>query len=169
MSNNFRPAISKAALEAAKANDDKTVLWDVLIQPLHEELYKTGTFDFFEDISDMQQLMLSYDYIEMQVWQGGFIQFIQNGYITLLPPMVGWLNDLGATDMAQVLDDVLKVYVLNRDILDKTTTVEEFALLYDELKEFEAIDERYAKCDAPTQELMLNYAITHLEEFAAIE
>jgi len=52
--------------------------------------------------------------------------------------MPGWLEDIGIKEMAKVIDDVLKVYVLNRELLDKKTTVEEFAQLYNELGEFES-------------------------------
>ena len=50
-----------------------------------------------------------------QVGQGGFIQLIQNGYISLLPPAIEQLIIMGINEMAGVLDDVLKVFVLNRD------------------------------------------------------
>ena len=67
--------------------------------------------------------------------------------------------------MAKVLDDVLKVFVLNRDLLNKPNTVQEFAQLYDELKEFEGIDERFAVLNDLTVKLMLQYALSHLDEF----
>jgi hypothetical protein len=69
--------------------------------------------------------------------------------------------------MAIVMDDVLKVYVLNRDLLTKPTTVQEFAQLYDELKEFEGIDERFGKLNELTIKIMLAYAMEHLNEFVA--
>jgi hypothetical protein len=101
----------------------------------------------------------------MQVGQGGFIQFIQNGYIALLPNMIEQLHKLRSVEMAQVLDDVLKVYVLNREQLERTTTVEEFAKLYDEFREFEEIDKRYLLLHEPTTKMLLAYAFEHLNEF----
>ena len=67
--------------------------------------------------------------------------------------------------MALILDDVLKVYVLNRDLFNNATTVEEFAKLYDEMKEFEVIEERYNKINLLTVKQLLEYAAGHLEEF----
>ena len=101
----------------------------------------------------------------MQVLQGGFIQFIENGYIGLLPGMIEQLYMIGANDMAKVMDDVLKVYVLNRELLSKPSTVQEFAKLYDELKEFEEIDARFEKYNAHATLLMLDYAVNHLDDF----
>ncbi len=168
MNSNYLPRVTKEAIGKARASGDENELYDLLAQPLHEELYRRKTFDFVDELSDGQQLLLAYDYARMQVGQGGFIQFIQNGYIGMLPSMIEQLYKIGANDMAQVMDDVLKVYVLNRDLLGKSTTVEEFAKLYDELKEFEGIDERFAKYNAQTVKTMLDYALIHLSEFVTM-
>jgi hypothetical protein len=82
--------------------------------------------------------------------------------------MPAWLQMIGEPEMAKVLDDVLKVYVLNRDMLEKKTTVEEFAQLYTEFKEFEALDEQFHRLNMQVQDKILQYAITHPEEFATI-
>lgn len=140
-------------------------LFDLLTQPLHMELYARGTFDFMDELSDGQQLFLAFDYIRMQVGQGGFIQLIQNGYIGLLPPAIEQLIMMGINEMAGVLDDVLKVFVLNREMLTRATSVEEFARLYEEFKEFEEIDERFARLSEKALKEMLRYAVTHTEEF----
>ncbi len=168
MSSNFLPLVSKDAIKNAISSADDDHLYDILVQPLHEELYRRRTFDFLDDLSDGQQLLLAYDYLRMQVGQGGFIQFIHNGYIGLLPSMIEQFYAIGINDMALVLDDVLKVYVLNRELLDKATTVQEFAQLYDELKEFEVIEERYNNIALPTVKRMLQYATEHLDEFVKI-
>lgn len=161
----FLPEVRTQDFEAAQVADDKEVLWDLFLQPLHEELYKRQDFAFMDDLSEGQQLMLSYDYIQMQVLQGGFIQLIQNGYIGLLPSMPGWLNVIGCSEMAKVIDDVLKVYVLNREMLDRKTTVEEFAQLYSEFAEFELLDESFHRLHPQTLEVLLQYAVHHTEEF----
>lgn len=168
MASKYLPEIDKDKLEQAKASGDKEALYELFAQPLHEELYRRQDFDFLDDLSEGQQLLLSYDYVQSQVFQGGFIQLIQNSYIGLLPPMPGWLQVIGDPEMAQVIDDVLKVYVLNRDILDQKTTVEEFAKLYEELKEFEIIDDRFAELAPHTLDKLLEYAVHHIEEFVTV-
>ncbi|MCW3122042.1 MAG: hypothetical protein JWQ38_1534 [Flavipsychrobacter sp.] len=168
MKSEYLPPVSAQAIKSAKASGNDEEMYDALVQPLHEELYRRRTFEFIDSLSDGQQLLLAYDYMRMQVGQGGFIQFIQNGYVGLLPSMIEQLYALNLPAMARILDDVLKVYVLNRDLLNKKTTVEEFAKLYDELKEFEEIDERFSKLNPDTIKQMLAYAYAHLEEFVEI-
>ncbi len=165
MNSKYLPPVSLKALEDAQKAEDDDLLYDLFAQPLHEELYRKKTFDFLDDLSDGQQLLIAYDYARMQVGQGGFIQFIQNGYVGLLPSMVEQMYKLGIGYMAQILDDVLKVYVLNRELFEKSISVEDFARLYDELKEFEVIDGRFAKLNEATRKKMLAYAMSHLGEF----
>lgn len=167
MNSNFLPVAAIAEIKKAFEEGDDERVYDMLVQPLHEELYKRQTFEFLDELSWGQQLLLAGDYMHMQVGQGGFIQFIQNGYVGLLPAMVAQYYLLEAPEMAEVLDDALKVYVLNRELLDASTTVEEFAKLYDELKEFEGIDERYHKLHRETTEKLLTYAVNHLNEFVS--
>ncbi|GAA4459718.1 hypothetical protein GCM10023093_01210 [Nemorincola caseinilytica] len=165
MSSNFLPVADIDQIKKAYEAGDQERVFDMLVQPLHEELYKRQTFEFLDELSWEQQLLLTSDYMHMQVGQGGFIQFLQNGYVGLLPNMVEQFYKLGAPEMAQVLDDVLKVYVLNRELLEASTSVEDFAKLYDELKEFEAIDARYQVLNADTTQKMLEHAMANLHEF----
>ncbi|OJW85285.1 MAG: hypothetical protein BGO69_06620 [Bacteroidetes bacterium 46-16] len=164
----FLPQISAAALKEKQASPDIDDLYELLVTPLHEELYKRQTFDFFDELTPGQQLLISYDYVRAQVEQGGFIQLIQNGYIGLLPSMPAWLQVVGAHEMAQLLDNVLKIYVQHRDILGKERTVEEFALLYNEFKELEQSDADFMRLNEPTVKLITGYAMHHPEEFAEV-
>lgn len=135
MSNYFLPAVQATLWKQLQEENNIHGIYDQIVEPLHEEMYRRQNFELMDELTDEQQLMLTYDYVKMQVMQGGFIQLIQNGYVGLLPDMPDWLYALNINDMAEVIDDALKVFVLNRELLTKTTTVEEFALLYAELKE----------------------------------
>ncbi len=167
MNSNFLPVFDREAIKKAHSEGKYDDVYELLVEPLHVELYNRQNFDFIDELSPGQQLILAYDYLRTQVMQGGFIQFIQNGYVGLLPSIIEQLYMISADDMALVLDDVLKVYVLNRELLNRPTSVEEFAKLYDEFKEFEIIDKRYYQLNLPTEKLMLDYAASHLEEFTA--
>lgn len=167
MTSNFLPFVNLVELNQAYSSGKSEIVYEMLAEPLHEELFNRQSFDFLDDLSWGQQLLLAYDYMHMQVMQGGFIQFIHNGYVSLLPSMIEQLYKLGASDMAMVLDDALKVYVLNRDLLERSTTVQEFAQLYGELKEFEGIDERYYQLNDATTQKLINYAVQNLNEFVS--
>lgn len=165
----YLPVLSKEQLTTAIQSAQYAALYDMLVTPLHEELYRRNDFNFLDILSTGQQLLLSYDYVRNQVLQGGFIQLIQNGYIGLLPDMPAWLQYIGDSSMASLLDDVLKVYVLNHELLDKKTTPEEFVKLYEELKEFEIIDARFLELDTHTERLIIQFAIKYPEQFYKTE
>jgi hypothetical protein len=161
----FLPEILKRKLEETLALHDDNALYDLLVQPLHEALYQRNDFAFMDELNDMQQLLLAYDYLRTQVGQGGFIQFLVNGYAPLLLNMPEWLQKINANEMAKLIDDVLKVYVLNHDYFKKDLSVEAFGKLYDELKEFEELDKRYDTLNLPTGHQLMNYARHHTDEF----
>lgn len=169
MSDKFLPIVSAAHLKQVQEQKEYGEYYDLLCQPLHEELYKRQDFSFFEELSNGQQMLICYDYIQNHVLQGGFIQLIQNGYVNMLVPMPEWLMLADAEPMALVIDDALKAYVNNRDILDKETSVEEFARMYELLPDFPPLDERFKELHEETITIMLQYATHHIDEFVTIE
>lgn len=129
---------------AAQANWE--VAFEELVRPLHEGLYQAQGFEYLDRLTPLQQLTLSTDYIRMQVGQGGFIQLLQNGYAPLLVTAIESAQKLGmGAVIRKSLDDVLKVFVLNHQALSRETNTAEFAQLYDEFKEFEALEKSFSE------------------------
>lgn len=168
MNSKFLPKISLSELIALQEQNEIEAIFEQLVLPLHEELYKQQDFSFIETLSPGQELLIRYDYVRMQVLQGGFIQLIQNGYVNLLLSMPQMLKQVGAEPMGQLLDDVLKVFSLNYEGLSKETSVEEFAKLYEEYTEFEALDARFAEENAATENAIVAYALRFPDEFIAL-
>jgi hypothetical protein len=161
----FLPKISLSELVQLQEKNEIEAIFDKLVLPLHEELYKKQDFTFIETLSPGQELLIRYDYVRMQVLQGGFIQLIQNGYIDLLLAMPQMLTQIGAPEMAQLLDDVLKVFSLNFEGLSKETTVEEFAKLYEEYTEFEELDAKFVQYNPNAEKAIVSYALRFPDEF----
>ncbi len=168
MHSKFLPTISLSELIALQEENQIEAIYEQLVLPLHEELYKQQDFSFIETLSPGQELLIRYDYVRMQVLQGGFIQLIQNGYVNLLLSMPLMLKQVGAVVMGQLLDDVLKVFSLNYEGLSKETSVEEFAKLYEEYTEFEELDARFAQENAATEKAIVAYALRFPDEFIAL-
>jgi hypothetical protein len=165
-SGNFRPDIDFRLVKQLADEADDAGAYDLLTEPLRVALYRRQDFAFINELSVIQRLLIAYDYVQMQVFQGGFIQFIQNRYVPLLLPVHEGLLHMGAMEMAQLIDDVLKVYVLNQEALDKDTTSEAFARLYAEFGELEALDQMFAAQHPDTLHQMVQYALQHFDEVA---
>jgi hypothetical protein len=161
----FLPKLSLIELIELQEQNNTEAVFEKLVLPLHEELYKKQDFSFIETLSAGQELLIRYDYVRMQVLQGGFIQLIQNGYVDLLLAMPEMLQQIGAPEMAQLLDDVLRVYALNKDTLGKETSVEEFAKLYSEFTEFDVLDAQFASIHPDTENIIVAYALRFPDEF----
>lgn len=168
MKSQFLPKISLSELVLLQEKNEVETIFDKLVLPLHEELYKRQDFTFIESLSPGQELLIRYDYVRMQVLQGGFIQLIQNGYIDLLLAMPQMLTQVGAPEMAQLLDDVLKVFSLNYEGLSKETTVEEFAKLYEEYTEFQDLDAKFAQYNPSAEKAIVSYALRFPDEFVEL-
>jgi hypothetical protein len=135
--------------------------FEELARPLHETLYKEQSFDLLNKLSPLEQLIISLDYVRMQVGQGGFIQLFQNGYTPLLVTVIEAAQTLHlAPELSKTLDDALKVYVLNNEALSRETSPEEFGRLYDEFREFEALDDAFTKQLPPVIEQIVIHSIS---------
>ncbi|MBS1782013.1 MAG: DUF4375 domain-containing protein [Bacteroidetes bacterium] len=161
----FLPIINKDDFDRVKASNINGALFDFLVTPLHEELNRRQTFDFLDELSIGQKLFLCFGYVKDQVFQGGFIQLLANGYVGLLPEMPAWLTIVMANDMAQLIDDVLKCYVERVSFFNKELSTQAFAQLYSELPEFDSLEKRFQSCFEKTIEAMEKYAIMNLNQF----
>lgn len=168
MSEIFLPRLDAARWKELSASGDDEACFDFLVTPLTEELYRRGDFDFMDELSEVQQLLLSYEYLLNQVRQGGFIQLLVNGYAGLLPDMPRWLTQIGAEAMGQLLDDVLKMYVLNIDRFPTNLSNAAFAALYTELTGFEALDRSFEQLHPEALHLMLEYSHGHMDEIGTL-
>ncbi len=132
--------------------------FEELSRPLHEALYTAGTFDFLDTLSPTERFVLAMSYVQMQVSQGGFIQLIQNGYVSLLVTVIEPAQTLNiAPELSKTLDDALKVFVLNNEALSRETNTQEFALLYEEFREFEGLEGAFNRhCPNAIEEIVLN-------------
>jgi len=140
----YNESLDSEELKQLAASEKWEEAFDLLAQPLHIWLNQQGSFEKLAQRSPYEQLILSFDYVQGQIGQGGFIQLIQNGYTTLLVLVIENLQLLHlAPEMVKVLDDALKVYVLNYEALSRETSVEEFGKLYSEFKEFEALEAQF--------------------------
>jgi hypothetical protein len=136
----------EALVRRLAGSEDWEGAFEELARPLHEALYEAQTFDLLNKLSSLEQLILSLDYVQTQIRQGGLIQLIQNGYTPLLVTVIEAAQALSMSpEICKTLDDALKVFVLNNESLSRETSPEEFSRLYDEFREFEALDQSFEK------------------------
>ncbi len=157
---NYRYEADETGIREAAAAADFPRAFELLAEPVHRALYEAQDFSVLQEMSVEERLILSFDYIQMQALSGGFIQLIQNNYVSLLVPAIEGLQQLQLEpEMVLLLDDVLRVYVLNREALDRDTSVEEFGKLYEEFREFETLDDRFTALQPAAIKTIVTYMI----------
>jgi hypothetical protein len=159
---NYRYEADETGIREAIAAGDFGKAYELLAEPLHKALYDAQDFSVLQQMSVEERLILSFDYIQMQALSGGFIQLIQNNYVSLLVPAIEGLQQLDLEPgMVLLLDDVLRVYVLNRDALDRDTSVEEFGKLYEEFREFETLDDRFTLLQPDAVQAVVQHVVSN--------
>ena len=140
----YRLSVDEVQLQVYADQGSWVEAYDELAQPLHIWLYEKQDFIALKERSNLEQLILSFDYVFAQVGQGGFIQLVQNGYASLLVVVIESLQAFSICEpMVTILDDALKVMVLNREELGRERSVDEFGKLYAEFTEFEDLEKNF--------------------------
>ena len=164
----FLPKIDDEQLNEALTAEHPYILLELLVEPLHEELYRRQSFDFLEELTEGQQLLLCFDYVLMQVKGGGFLQLLHNGYAGLLLDLPEQFQKIGTEDMAQLIDEVLQFYVPRKEKIEQEMSVEDFAKLYLLFPEVTALDDQFLAIYQSTLQNLNHYARHHLQEFMKI-
>lgn len=165
----FLPRLLPQQKQEALKDPSGAKLYELLTEPLLEELYRQGDFDFLNRINPGQAVFLSYEYVRQQVLAGGFIQCIQNGYVPLIALLAEQLPSLGLSGLADLLDGVLIWYVENREVLEKDGGIPYFAALYDRFPQTQEWDRRFSEGDAETIRQLADFAAARMDQFALEE
>jgi hypothetical protein len=133
--------------------------FDHLVQPLHEALEAAGSWDYLDTLVPIEQLLLSFDYVDHQIQQGGFIQLFHNGYVGLLPSMPAQLEMIGDTAMSKLVDYALKQFVIHHELFAEAETLEDFTKLYQKIPAFEALDTEFVSRVVQSRRLMVMHLL----------
>ena len=177
------PKISKADLENAKKENDA---WNFLF--VFTDKYFAmieGNQEIMRDFTSSQHTLLAYNYLYGEVCNGGFTQLILNGYggYVFDNPFSDNLREWGVEKIAEIVDAAKVVYQTYKERIEvvatrlqAATTIEEAeklneesSKLYQEIKDFEPLEDSFYEIKEKETEIIKHYVENHLEEFAVIE
>jgi len=104
---------------------------------------KEKNLNFETDLSPKEQSIVAFSILNGQLTQGGFLQFLHNGYAAFLLPMIEYLQQEKVTDAVNILDEVLKEYSLHHIRIDAPDTAKAFAQLYPDFPQFDTLEHRW--------------------------
>ncbi len=169
MNKHILPKISKSKLE-----ENKNEVWDFLltiVEGYYEIIASDQTGEKQAQFTDFQHTLIAYDMLSGQLQNGGFVQLIHNGYSDYIfhDSFFQMLEKLKMNKTVEVIKKANQIYLLKKDKLTSKTTLEEFGKLYEEIKDFEVLDNEFYRI-MDSEALKLRYYIeSNLEEFVIIE
>ena len=164
------PQVSKADLENAKKENNA---WDFLFvfTDKYLEIAAGENREIMQDFTSSQHTLLAYNYFYGEVCNGGFIQLIQNGYggYIFYNPFSEHLREWGAKKIAEIVDKAKVIYEQHKEKLEAQTSLEEFTKMYDEITDFEPLEDQFYEIMDKETEFIKNYVENNLTQFAVIE
>jgi hypothetical protein len=118
-----------------------------------------------------QNILLAFQIFVDQVSSGGFIQLIENGYGAYIfdNPLSKYLRQWGAVKIATILDQARIIYHNKKAILEKEKSLEEFAKLYQEHKDFELLEAEFSQSISLDTGIIAMYISRHIDRFVLVK
>ena len=142
--------------------------WDfgwAILEPINIATDKEKEKTLSRRLSPGQKTIYFFWYLDEEVTNGGFIQFYWNGYRRYLPPIIDGLKLIGDTTLLRLIEKADSEYLKNKEKFDLQREKDNWKPLYDNLKEFDKIDDEYYKIHDKTMDLIEKYARKHVTEF----
>lgn len=119
-----------------------------------------------------QMTLLVWDTLHEEVMDGGFIQLIHNGYgpFVFKNPFAKAVNKLwGMRNLSKLVYEAHTLYLKHREEIEKDCTEEEFMALFEQIPDFDDLDDAFVENEEEWTEQIAEYIDQHLEQFACIE
>jgi hypothetical protein len=117
-----------------------------------------------------QHALMAYAAFHSNVAVGGFIQLIQNGYGEYLfeNPFAKTFGSWGATMTASLIQQAEPIYRAKQEELERKTTLEEFAKMYEAYPDFDTLDQTYLRVMEDEASYVVKYIKRKLKAFVSL-
>ena len=139
--NHLQPDFKKVSFDTLRS-------WDfgwAILEPLNLGTGEEKEIALSKRLSAGQKTLYFFWYLDAEVTNGGFIQFYWNNKRKYLPPIIDGLKLIGDKELLELINKADGQYLANKDKFDFQRTKDDWKPLYDNLKEFEKLDQLYYK------------------------
>ncbi|MDR0524579.1 MAG: DMP19 family protein [Spirochaetaceae bacterium] len=161
-----RPPIFAAELQ--KPGKDPWDFLFVLLDKYFEMIAIDNTLP--QRFSPSQHTLLAFQYLSGQVSNGGFIQLIHNRYGPYIfdNPFSETIKAWGAAEIAKITEEAKILYIIYKKKLEAEMPMEEFSKLYEEIQDFQPLEDRFDEIMDSETEKVTKYVTEHIREFAIL-
>lgn len=162
------PTISDAALREAAASMDSFVA--AVVGAISEAAGGELTAEALGQLKPDQITLWGYWLMREELMDGGFVQLIHNGLgpFIFLNPFAKALRLWGLHDLSKLVYKGRKLYEAKRQMIERELTDEEFMALYEQLPEFDDLDDAFLVDEEAYTEQVARYVDGHLTDFVEI-
>ncbi|OYU95211.1 MAG: hypothetical protein CFE21_12975 [Bacteroidetes bacterium B1(2017)] len=145
--------------------------WDLayfVLEPIRIATSEESEITLLKQLSPGQKALYLFWDIDEQVDDGGFIQYYLNGYGPFMPDAIEGMSLIGDTSFVNLLNKAHASYLLHKAQFDIHKANNNWAPLFDSLKEFEKYDAQYYKIRDQSMKLVEIYIRQNANEFVIL-
>jgi len=118
-----------------------------------------------------QVTLLAWDTLHEEVMDGGFVQLIHNGYGMFIfkNPFAKAVKQWGMRDLSKLIYDAHTLWLKYRDVIERELTEDEFMALFEQMPEFDDLDDQFVENEEEWTAMIAHYVDEHIERFANVE
>lgn len=157
-----------ALLEAAAAGMDPFVR--VFVESIRAAIGGELTEESMAELTADQVTLLAWDILHEEVMDGGFVQLIHNGYGPFIfkNPFAKAVKLWGLRDLSKLIYDAHTLWLKYREQIERELTDEEFMALFEQMPEFDELDDAFIENEEEWTSLIAHYIDDHIGNFAII-
>ena len=167
----YKNKIDKSALPHISAeeliNEDT---WDLFFK-LISSYYELLDNEIEErDFTASQRTLMAFNILYGEITTGGFLELIKNGFCNYIFQSIfsETLKSWGAIEMAAIIDQARKIYLLKKVELETADTTQEIFEMYHQYPEFNILDKEFFKIMNSQADKIKRYIQHNIEEFAVV-
>ena len=155
-------------IEAAQQGMDEFV--DVFVDAIYQGIGGELTAENMPLLNADQTTLLAYRILRDEVMDGGFVQLIHNGYGPFIfkNPFSKMMRNWGLDALASLVNKAHKPYSHHHEEIERDCTDEEFMALFEQLPEFDDLDDEFVENEEEWTGAVACYIDEHIDRFANI-
>ena len=142
----------------------------VFIKAIHEAIGGELTAETMAELNADQMTLLAWQTLHDEVMDGGFVQLIYNGYGPFIfkNPLAKVLRLWGLRDLSKLIYEGHTLWLKHREQIERDLSEEEFMALFEQLPEFDNLDDAFVENEEQWTSDIAHYVDEHIDRFAEV-
>lgn len=162
--------ISAETLRRAEAEGAQTYL-EAVLSAIQESVGGVLTAETMAELTASQTTLWAYAMLREEVMMGGYVQLLHNGYGPFLfhNPFAKLLRTWGLVELSKQVYAARKLFAKHREALERDCTDEEFMALYEQMPEFDALDDEFVEHEEDYAQALAQHVAENLSDFVSVD